>query len=137
MAPPLPVANGPAKLLDFACGTGRILSVVEDKVASSDGVDISEEMAMLAKGKCSRSNISVGNIVTNPDLANADYGIVTSFRFLLNTDPLTREQVLIELRKRLANSKGVLIVNVHGNRSSLVLPRFSGHSVKSSLIGFS
>ena len=107
-----------ARLLDFACGTGRVLSFVENLVAHSDGLDISPEMAEVAKQKCTKANITVGNILTEPDIVPGDYDVVTMFRFLLNTEQEMRYQVLREVRKRLVHKKGVLIANIHGNTIS-------------------
>jgi SAM-dependent methyltransferase len=111
-------STAPARLLDFACGTGRVLSYVENLVDQSAGIDISPEMAELAQAKCTKANIMVGDILLEPSLVSGDYDFVTMFRFLLNTEEEMRFQVLRELRKRLVNRKGLLIANVHGNSSS-------------------
>ena len=99
----------PTRLLDFACGTGRILASVADKVEIIEGVDIAESMAQVAQEKSPNAHISVGNILTDPALAAGDFHIVTAFRFFLNTEPDMRVQVLKELRKRLTKKNGVLI----------------------------
>ncbi len=39
------------KYLDFACGTGRVISYVENFVESSHGIDISQEMLNIASKK--------------------------------------------------------------------------------------
>jgi SAM-dependent methyltransferase len=106
------------KLLDFACGTGRILSFVENEVDQSDGVDVSNFMTDIARAKCNKSNIFLGNLLEQPDLVNEDYDIVTCFRFLLNAEPETRIIVLKELRKRLLVKDGILVANIHGNKFS-------------------
>src|SRR4051812_22266369 len=84
----------PISLLDFACGTGRVLSYVENFVDSCDGLDISPEMAEQAKLKCSKAQIMVGNILTEQDLVSGDYDLVTMFRFLLNTEEEMRLRIL-------------------------------------------
>jgi SAM-dependent methyltransferase len=109
----------PKKLLDFACGTGRILSFVENEVDQSDGIDVSNFMADIAREKCKRSNFIVGNILEHPDILEGNYDIVTCFRFFLNAEPETRLRVLKELRKRLVVRDGILIANIHGNRFSM------------------
>lgn len=111
-----PASN--SRLLDFACGTGRVLSFVENLVDHSDGIDISPEMAEVARTKCSKANIVVGDILSEPDLVSGDYDFVTMFRFLLNTEHEMRYKILRKVRKRLVNKKGVLIANVHGNTTS-------------------
>ena len=46
----------PTQLLDFACGTGRVLSFIESLVDQSEGVDISPEMVAVARQRCGKSN---------------------------------------------------------------------------------
>src|ERR1700733_4063114 len=43
---------GPVRLLDFACGTGRVVASLEPLVDMAEGVDISENMVEVARGKC-------------------------------------------------------------------------------------
>ncbi|NNF61975.1 MAG: class I SAM-dependent methyltransferase [Gammaproteobacteria bacterium] len=111
--------KGGVKLLDFACGTGRVLSELENKVRQTTGVDLSDQMVALAEQKCASSELLVGDIVNDANLANEDFDIVTCFRFFLNVDMTTREQVLSQLRERLIRKDGVLVTNFHGNRNSL------------------
>jgi SAM-dependent methyltransferase len=111
-----------AGLLDFACGTGRVLSFLEDLVAESEGVDISPAMAKVATSRCRKASISVGNICSDPQLAAKKYDLITSFRFLLNVEPDIRAAVLRQLRSRLNPQSGILIVNVHGSSRSLRHP---------------
>lgn len=112
---------GSLRLLDFACGTGRVLSFMEPLADSSEGLDISPEMAALAKAKCVRSQISVGDICAEPTLVSGKYGAITAFRFLLNAQPSLREDVLRQLRAVIAEN-GILVANVHGNSRSLRHP---------------
>lgn len=107
------------RLLDFACGTGRILSFVEKLVDQADGVDISPSMLQRATGRCTKSRLYAGDIVADRDLANHRYDIVTAFRFLLNADISVRKAALQALRGRIDEEHGVLIANVHGNAFSL------------------
>lgn len=109
----------PTRLLDFACGTGRILSFLKNYVDQIEGVDISPLMAQVAQQKCPDIPISVGDILSNPTLATGDFHIISAFRFLLNTEPTVRVNILKELRKRLINKNGVLVANIHGNRASV------------------
>ncbi len=44
--------SGPVRLLDFACGTGRVISCLEPLVDEAEGIDISENMVAVARGKC-------------------------------------------------------------------------------------
>jgi hypothetical protein len=61
-------ARRPLSLLDFACGTGRVLACLESLVNQADGIDISPEMAAVARTKCARSRLQVGDILTQPEL---------------------------------------------------------------------
>jgi len=110
-----------ARLLDFACGTGRVVSVLESFAAEADGLDISAGMVGIAKTKCRQTNFLVGNILSQPELLKAPYDVITAFRFLLNTAPEIRLPVLKRLRSAL-NPGGMLIANVHGSSRSLRHP---------------
>lgn len=104
--------------LDFACGTGRILSVLEQNVGAASGVDISEGMADMARERCSKSTVSVGDITSDGSLVATPVDLVTSFRFFLNAEDDLRRDVLRALRSRL-KSGGALIANFHLNPHSL------------------
>jgi SAM-dependent methyltransferase len=108
----------PVKLLDFACGTGRILSLVENEVDQSDGIDVSSYMADIARNKCGKSNFFVGNLIDHPELLSDDYDIITCFRYLLNTEPGNRDKVLKIFKEKLAAKNGILVANIHGNSVS-------------------
>jgi SAM-dependent methyltransferase len=113
--------TGLAKLLDFACGTGRVLSCVEPLADTTDGIDISEEMVAVARAKCRHARLQVGDILANPELLQTDYDVITCFRLLLNLEPEMRGRILRRLREVLKPA-GCLLVNVHGNSRSLRHP---------------
>jgi SAM-dependent methyltransferase len=113
---------GSVKLLDFACGTGRVLSFFENFVDISQGVDISPAMVEVAKTKCKKSTFHVGDICADPNLANEKYDVISCFRFILNAGPAASRNVLRQLRKRLDERHGLLLVNMHGNSRSLRHP---------------
>lgn len=112
----------PVRLLDFACGTGRVLACVESLVDSADGVDISESMLALARAKCRKAQLKVGDILSQPELLPANYDVITAFRFLLNVEPAVRRRILGRLREVLRGPDGLLLINVHGNSHSLRHP---------------
>lgn len=114
--------SAPVRLLDFACGTGRVLAAVESLVDSAEGVDLSESMAALARAKCRQAQIKVGDILSQADLLRDHYDLITAFRFLLNVEPEVRRGVLGKLRRVLHEPDGLLVVNVHGNSCSLRHP---------------
>jgi SAM-dependent methyltransferase len=112
-------ATGEIRLLDFACGTGRILSFVEDLVEDSEGVDLSSSMIERAAGRCRKSRLIVGDIAADSSIARRRYEVITAFRFLLNAEDSVRLAVLRALRSRIDEEHGILIANIHGNSFSL------------------
>jgi SAM-dependent methyltransferase len=112
----------PVRLLDFACGTGRIISSVETLVDEAEGIDISEKMLAVARGKCKKARLRVGDILSQSELLKDNYDIITCFRFLLNVEPEIRLRALRRLRQALQEPDGRLIVSVHGNARSLRHP---------------
>jgi ubiquinone/menaquinone biosynthesis C-methylase UbiE len=114
--------TGTVRLLDFACGTGRIISFVESMVDTAEGVDLSETMVELARRKCKKATLRVGNILTQPELLQGSYDVITCFRFILNVEPELRSRVLQQLRRVLREPQGLLIVNIHGNSRSFRHP---------------
>ena len=110
--------GGVDKYLDFACGTGRITSIVENYSKSSTGVDISEEMLRIAKQKCKKTRFIRKDILSDEKF-NEKFNLITSFRFFLNADDTLRRAVLERLRKNL-NDEGYLVFNIHMNRYSLI-----------------
>ena len=112
----------PLRLLDFACGTGRVLAALEPLVDEADGIDISENMVAVAQTKCQKARLQIGDILTRPELLKKNYDVISSFRFLLNVEPEMRRRVLCQLRTALREPGGLLLVNVHGNSRSLRHP---------------
>jgi ubiquinone/menaquinone biosynthesis C-methylase UbiE len=114
--------SGPVKLLDFACGTGRVLAALEPLVDSAEGMDISENMVAAARTKCPKARFQVGDVLAQPELLKTTYDLISCFRFLLNVEPELRGQILRRLRQVLRSPGGLLLVNVHGNSRSLRHP---------------
>jgi SAM-dependent methyltransferase len=110
------------RLLDFACGSGRILSFIEGQVAHATGVDISAGMAEVARQKCKKAEVRVGDILQQQELLQGPYDVITSFRFLLNVESDLRHKALRRLREVIRTPDGLLVVNVHGNSRSLRHP---------------
>lgn len=110
--------TGGKSLLDFACGSGRILSFLEARFHIAVGIDISPEMAKVASARLQYANVIVGDVTINSELLPGPFNVITAFRFMLNADPLLREQALLALGRRMDGSS-VLIVNVHGHAPSL------------------
>jgi SAM-dependent methyltransferase len=123
------------RLLDFACGTGRVLSFVETLADESIGLDISAEMLGLAAAKCRKSTLIKGNLAENLSLVTGSFDVVTMFRFILNAGPELSSTILRILHPLLLAGGGRLICNVHGNSHSLrrfaLAARLSGRSSRS------
>jgi SAM-dependent methyltransferase len=111
--------SAPMRLLDFACGTGRILASVEALVDDAEGIDISERMVKIAREKCPRATLSVGDVSLQPDLLRGPYDVITCFRFVLNVEPDVGRDALRSLRRAISEPDGRLIFTVHGNSRSL------------------
>jgi SAM-dependent methyltransferase len=109
-------AHPNGRYLDFACGTGRILSVGAKFFPDSVGIDVSKEMTIVAREKVPSAKILEVDVLTNP-IDVGQFDIATLFRFLLRAGAL-REAVLGWLRTVIADD-GTLIVNNHRNAYSL------------------
>lgn len=112
--------------LDFACGTGRITSLLEGFAIRSHAVDISRSMIEVARRKCRRTQFSVLDVTREDfDLPPAD--LITAFRFFGNAQDELRASVLSALRTKLSPS-GYLVFNNHRNPSAPVnaLSRVAG-----------
>ena len=70
----------PRKVLDFACGTGRIASFIESTFPepSVHGIDISESMLAIARGQSVRAQY---------ELMDAQQALVVLWRKVLRLDP--------------------------------------------------
>ncbi|MDQ3209315.1 MAG: methyltransferase domain-containing protein [Gemmatimonadales bacterium] len=106
--------------LDFACGTGRILDVFKDLIRTKVGVDTSAGQLAAARNKVPDAKLVHGNLVENPELLGGrKFGLITSFRLLLNLEPENRVPILRALRQQLTPD-GYLIVDNHMNRYSIL-----------------
>ena len=108
------------KYLDFACGTGRIIGFCSKKFKFKDiiGLDTSEHMIEVAR-KSVKAKFIVGNLVEKPDLVSGEFDLITCFRLFLNLEDKNRAVILEALRKKLSGD-GILIVNNHLNRYSVL-----------------
>jgi SAM-dependent methyltransferase len=106
---------GARRLLDVACGTGRILGLAEEIFPTTWGVDVSQPMLDVARGRCRQS------VLVRRDLAAAPlderFDVVTAFRFFLGAEPELRDGVLKSIAAMLAPG-GILIANIHVNSAS-------------------
>lgn len=118
------------RLLDFACGTGRVLAFLEPMTLEATGTDVSPAMLAIAERRLARAKLLCADITTEDILPSRGYDLVTAFRFFLNADDTLREQALKAIRRVLADD-GILITNIHGNLLSL---RFIAYLVRRYLL---
>jgi predicted TPR repeat methyltransferase len=108
--------NSPPKYLDFACGTGRITSLVEPLARESCGVDISESMVAEAVRKCPKTHFVLRDL-TKEALAETDFDLATAFRFFGNAEDDLRRAAFRAISRHLVPG-GYFVFNNHRNRAS-------------------
>jgi hypothetical protein len=122
--------------LDYAAGTGRILTLFRDRTDIRFAMDTCPAQLEHARSKVPEATFIVGNIVTNPTSLPATFDLITCFRLLLNLESANRLPLLRALGNAL-NDDGILVVDNHMNRYSilgitaLVMRRFLGYKEKS------
>lgn len=100
--------------LDFACGTGRVISHLQAAVGRSVGVDISAEMLHVARKKVPRARFLQMDVTAPGSVLPGRFDLITAFRFFLNAQPALREAALEKLAGALAPG-GRLVINVQAN----------------------
>lgn len=104
--------------LDFACGTGRITSIIQEHTVSCVGLDISADMLRSARRKYPQIKFVQADIQKkNPFKKKFD--LITAWRFVLNAEDDLRKDILRRLNKML-DRDGYFIFNVHENRHSVI-----------------
>jgi SAM-dependent methyltransferase len=107
------------RYLDFACGSGRVIAALEGgRMAESTGIDVSSSMLQLARDKLRWSRLVNGDATEDPSLLPGSYDLITAFRFFLNAEERLRARALTLLHGALEDD-GLLVLNVHGNATSL------------------
>ncbi len=104
-------------LLDFACGTGRITKLLENRVKTSTAVDVSGSMLAIARNKLKRTEIIEADITVQNVLKPRKFNLITAFRFFLNAEPelrLAAIRTLVEL----LDEDGYFVFNNHHNFGS-------------------
>jgi SAM-dependent methyltransferase len=104
--------------LDFACGTGRITSLLEPVFGRVTGLDISSDMLAEARSKCPSSEFVHGDLTVDETLVG-EFDVVTSFRFFPNAEAGLRVRAM-EVLTQHVKPGGTMIVNNHQNACSLL-----------------
>jgi SAM-dependent methyltransferase len=108
--------DGPGKYLDFACGTGRITSLIAPLARDSVGVDVSATMVAEAARKCLGTRFILRDITTQP-LDERDFDLATAFRFFGNAQNELRQAVFNAVSRHLRPG-GYFVFNNHRNPES-------------------
>ncbi len=117
-------------LLDFAAGTGRIISFLEDRVDSATGIEVSAAMVERARRKLRHGTMICKDITAADDEIEGSYDLITAFRFALNAEPALRLAAFKALAARLRDETSVLLFNNHGNPISHKLPLWPWHRLR-------
>lgn len=107
----------PRRALDFATGTGRIVSELEASLPECEfhGIDISADMMALARAKCSRVTFHEMDGRQALDVfGEASFDVVSAFRFFPNADPALRNDVAEQI-SGLTKPGGHVVLNNHRN----------------------
>ena len=107
-------ADRDVHLLDFACGTGRVTALLENRVKTSTGVDVSGSMLAIAREKLKRTQIIEADITVQNLLKPRTFNLITAFRFFLNAEPELRSVTLRALVEVL-DKDGFFVFNNHQN----------------------
>ncbi|HQR40301.1 MAG TPA: class I SAM-dependent methyltransferase [Blastocatellia bacterium] len=112
------MSRGVTRCLDFACGTGRMTTVLGRVAQEVVGVDISESMITEARKKLPSARFVVADL-TSEGVDLGTFDLVSSFRFFGNAETDLRIKVLRELNRRMKDG-AFLMVNNHRNPAALI-----------------
>ena len=117
-------------LLDFACGTGRITELLENRVKTSTGIDVSGSMLAIAREKLKRTEIIETDITAKNVLKPRKFNLITAFRFFLNAEPELRSAAIKAIAE-LLDEDGYFVFNNHQNSGSpWIKLRYTRHRKK-------
>lgn len=104
------------KILDFACGPGRVATQIKEKLPGSElyGSDIDREaVGWASKNKGDIAQFSVNNETPPTKYANDYFDVVYSVSLFTHLDEACQNDWLQELR-RILKPGGILVTTVHG-----------------------
>ncbi|MDC1033387.1 class I SAM-dependent methyltransferase [Candidatus Pelagibacter sp.] len=99
--------------LDFAGGTGRIITYLQNKCKKKYLIDASEKMITHAKKTLPDVNF-INSDFNKIENFNEKFDLITAFRFFPNAEPHLRNEAMSFISKCLKNN-GFLIFNNHKN----------------------
>ena len=103
------------RVLDFACGTGRITSFLEQYFDRIVGVDTSAAMLGIASRRVTQAQLVQGDLTSGGVLRDGQFDLITAFRFFANAEPALRASAVARLGSLLKDSSSLLVFNNHGN----------------------
>jgi len=106
-------ASKRSKILDVACGFGRIAKFLEKEYKNVAGIDNSNKMLNIAKKKCEKTKFYQGDVEKLPFIKSS-FDFITCFRFIMNFRKPIRINMLKEIN-RVLKKEGLLICNLHRN----------------------
>jgi SAM-dependent methyltransferase len=115
--------RGARRMLDIACGQGRITLFGAEFFGVVQGIDYSPEMLAVARQRLANQPSLAGREVRFDEADVSDYtaaepfDVITAFRFFLNANDELRPAALECVRRNLA-PQGVFITNVHVSAGS-------------------
>ena len=120
-------ADGIIQHLDFACGTGRVLSYLMGRASTSVGVDLSPSMLEVARKNSRTAEIIEADLTRSDVLGDRKFNLITAFRFFPNAEANLRTEAMQVLSRHL-DDNGYLVFNNHKNTGSTRnrLARFFG-----------
>lgn len=118
----LTVPTAEIAALDFACGSGRVLSYLEGRIGVAVGVDVSASMLEIAATHVRKSRLVCADITSSvpqghqaEEKVGSGYDIITAFRFFLNAEPQLRFAAMTALRKLLKSGDSRLVFTVQAH----------------------
>lgn len=110
-------ADGIIQHLDFACGTGRVLSYLMGRASTSVGVDLSPSMLEVARKNSRTAEIIEADLTRSDVLGDRKFNLITAFRFFPNAEANLRTEAMQVLSRHL-DDNGYLVFNNHKNTGS-------------------
>lgn len=126
--------SAPFRHLDFACGSGRILSHLAPLAAASTGVDVAGSMLEAARANTRGAELICADLTRDQVLGGREFDVITAFRFFPNAEGSLRKEAVESLARLLAPG-GILVFNNHLNDTALLrlLVRLRGRNPGNSM----